>query len=254
MGDHLSVVIIAGTFLLAGVVKGVIGLGLPTISLALLTMAIGLPGAMNLLLVPSFITNLWQALAGGHAQAALRRTWPFLLMATTTVWFGAGALTRVDLSLLSALLGALLVVYAASSLVGLQIRLTVRQAAWVGPVAGAVNGVLAGMTGSFVVPGVVFLQALGLPRDMLVQAMGMLFAASTLALAFALQRSSLLSAELGMLSAAALLPAILGMVIGQRLRKNLSEERFRRIFYVALLLLGAYIFVNALQAALQVAG
>ena len=106
MFDALTILAIAGTFLLAGTVKGVIGLGLPTVSLALLTVAIDLPHAMALLLVPSFITNLWQAAVGGNGGAILRRLWPFLLMATGTVWLGATALTRVDLSLLSALLGA----------------------------------------------------------------------------------------------------------------------------------------------------
>jgi uncharacterized membrane protein YfcA len=246
MFDASTIVIVIGTFLLAGAVKGVIGLGLPTVSLALLTVAIGLPEAMNLLLVPSFVTNLWQAAVGGHQRAILRRLWPFLVMATATVWLGANALTRVDLSLLSALLGLLLVVYAAVNLAGFRFALTRRQELWAGPLLGAVNGLLTGMTGSFVVPGVLFLQAIGLSRDMLIQAMGMLFTASTLALAVALQGNDLLTSELGALSAAALLPATIGMVVGQRIRKALSEPLFRRVFFVSLLVLGTYIIANAL--------
>ena len=118
---------------------------------------------------------------------------------------------------------------------------------WAGPLAGSVNGLLTGMTGSFVVPGVMFLQAIGLPRDMLIQAMGMLFTASTLALAFALLGNDLLTLELGALSAAAVLPAIAGLLVGQRLRKSLSERLFRRVFFVSLLILGAYIIASALR-------
>lgn len=247
MFDTVTILIVAGTFLIAGAVKGVIGLGLPTVSLALLTVAIGLPEAMNLLLVPSLVTNLWQAVSGGHLRDVLRRIWPFLVMAAATVWLGAGALTRVDLSLLSALLGALLAVYAAVSLAGWRIALTGRQEVWAGPLAGAVNGVLTGMTGSFVVPGVMFLQALRLPRAMLIQAMGLLFTASTLALGVALQGSGLLSVELGALSSAALLPAIAGMAVGRRVGTALPEALFRRIFFVSLLVLGAYIVVNAVR-------
>ena len=245
MFDALTILAIAGTFLLAGTVKGVIGLGLPTISLALLTAMLDLPHAMVLLLVPSFITNLWQAVTGGNARAILLRLWPFLLMATGTVWLGATALTRVDLSLLSALLGALLIVYSTVSLAGLRFTITVRQEAWVGLLVGTANGILTGMTGSFVVPGVMFLQAIGLSRDMLIQAMGMLFTVSTLALAIALQGNSFLTIELGGLSAAALLPAIAGMVLGQRIRQKLPEQLFRRIFFISLLLLGAYIIASA---------
>ena len=246
MFDSLTILAVAGTFLVAGAIKGVIGLGLPTVSLALLTVALGLPQAMALLLVPSFVTNLWQAGVGGHGRAILRRLWPFLLMATVTVWLGAGALTRVDLSLLSGLLGVLLVTYAGVNLAGHHLAISARQEAWFGPLAGSVNGILTGMTGSFVVPGVLFLQAIGLPRDMLIQAMGMLFTASTLALAVALQGNALLTAELGALSAAALLPALIGMAVGHRIRQRLPEQRFRRVFFTALLILGAYIIASAL--------
>jgi len=244
MLDASTILAVAGTFLLAGTVKGVIGLGLPTVSLALLTVAIGLPQAMALLLVPSFVTNLWQAVGGG-GRTILRRIWPFLLMATVTVWLDATALTQVDLSLLSALLGVLLVVYAIVNLAGFRLTITATQEVWVGPLVGTANGILTGMTGSFVVPGVMFLQAIGLPRDMLIQAMGMLFTASTLALAVALQGNNLLTFELGTMSAAALIPAIAGMVLGQRIRQKLSEQLFRRVFFVSLLILGAYIIARA---------
>src|SRR4029079_579636 len=175
MPDTNAILTIAGTFLLAGTVKGVIGLGLPAVSLAVLAIAFDLPSAMALLLVPSFVTNFWQALAGGNGKAILLRLWPFLVLATTTVWIGAQALTRINLSLLTALLGILLVTYSMATLGGVQVAIPARHETWVGSLAGAANGVLTGMTGSSVVPGVMFLQALGLSRDMLVQAMGILF-------------------------------------------------------------------------------
>lgn len=249
MFDLETAVLVIGTFLLAGAIKGVIGLGLPTVSLALLTVAIGLPQAMALLLVPSFATNLWQALVGGNGMAILRRLWPFLLLATGTVWIGAMALTRIDLHWLSALLGMLLITYATVNLAGYRFRIGGEREGWVGTLAGAANGVLTGMTGSFVVPGVMFLQAIGLPRDTLVQAMGILFTASTVALGLALQGNSLLTPELGGMSAAALLPALAGMVLGQKVRRRLPEKAFQRVFFVSLLLLGGYILVGALTDA-----
>jgi uncharacterized protein len=246
MPDTTVILAVTGTFLLAGMVKGVIGLGLPTVSLALLTVAFDLPSAMALLLVPSFVTNLWQALAGEHTREVALRIRPFLLMATVTVWIGAAALTRVDLALLTALLGVLLVSYALLSLGGLRFAIPLRHESWAGPLIGSANGVLTGMTGSFVVPGVMFLQAIGLPRDRLIQAMGMLFTVSTLALGAALQQANFITVEHGLLSAGAVIPALAGMVLGQRLRARLSEQRFRTVFFIALLLLGAYIIAGAL--------
>ncbi len=246
MTDTAVLVLIACTFLLAGSVKGVIGLGLPTVSLAVLTATIGLQPAMALLLVPSFVTNLWQAAVGGNAKAIISRIWLFLLAATVTVWIGSQVLVAVDVSLLSALLGVLLVVYSALSLSKPSIAIPPGWEPWAGPVLGTANGVLTGMTGSFVVPGVLFLQAIGLPRDMLIQAMGMLFTLSTVALGLALGGQQLLTVELGSISAAAVIPAIVGMVFGQRIRQRLSEAKFRKVFFTALIILGLYIIARSL--------
>ena len=246
MPDPIMLLVMA-TFLLAGTVKGVIGLGLPTVSLAILTVAIDLPTAMVLLLLPSFATNLWQASKGGNTLLLCRRLWPFLLPAGLCVWVGAMALLRIDLALLSALLGSLLIVYAAVSLAGLRIDFAPAQQRWAGPLAGLVNGLLTGMTGSFVVPGVIYLNAIGLARDQLIQAMGMLFTLSTLALAISLGNHDLLDGGQITTSAIALLPAILGMIIGQRIRRSISALVFRRIFFWCLLLLGVYIVSSALN-------
>ena len=245
MLDPLAVAAIAVTFLLAGTVKGVIGLGLPTVSLGLLSMVLDLPTAMALMIVPSLATNVWQAVAGGHGRRILGRIWPFLCAAAGTVWIGASALTRVDLAFLSGLLGALLMAYSALSLAGFSVSIPPRREAWAGPLFGAVNGILTGMTGASLVPGVIFLQGIGLTRDLLVQALGMLFLASTIALAIALHGNSLLTAQLGAVSAAAVIPAALGMLAGQRIRRGLPENRFRRAFFIAVFLLGAGIIAKA---------
>ena len=243
---EVATLIVAATFLLAGTIKGVIGLGLPTVSLAILTVALDLPSAMALLLVPSFVTNLWQASSGGNARLLILRLWPFLLSASLTVWIGAMALIRVDLTLLSALLGALLVMYAVASLVGLKPVIAARQEIWSGPLAGTINGLLTGMTGSFVVPGVMYLNALGFTRQQLIQAMGMLFTLSTLALALALSNYGLIGEGQILESSIALLPAVIGMLIGQAIRGAISESAFRRVFFLSLLTLGAYIVFNAI--------
>jgi uncharacterized membrane protein YfcA len=104
------------------------------------------------------------------------------------------------------------------------------------------------MTGSFVVPGVLYLQAIGLPRDQLIQVMGMLFTVSTAALAVSLGYQNLLSAELGTISIVSVVPAIIGMVLGQKLRQCLSEDRFRKVFFTSILFLGLYIIVRSFVA------
>ena len=245
MADPFTISVITFTFLIAGMVKGVIGLGLPTVSIGLLAISFDLTTAMTLLIVPSFATNVWQATIGGHLLPLLKRLWLFLLIAGATVWIGSIALITIDLPVLSTLLGALLITYAVLSLSGFQLKLSSQQERWAAPLSASINGILTGMTGTFVIPGVMLLQGIGLSRDQLVQAMGMLFTVSTIALGIALQYRGFSSAQLNLVSLAAVLPAVAGMWAGQRLRKQLSEQHFRLVFFISLLILGLYIIIKS---------
>ncbi|MFY0991833.1 sulfite exporter TauE/SafE family protein [Halomonas sp. C05BenzN] len=234
------------TFLAAGTVKGVIGMGMPTVSLALLVATVGLQPAMALLLVPTIVTNLWQALVGGQLRAIVRRLWPFLLASVVAVWPGVAVLAGVDVRWLTRLLGLLIIGYALVNLGMARFVLPVRHERRAGVISGLVNGLLTGMTGSSVFPGVAYLQALGLPRDQLIQAMGILFTLCILALGLAMGGQDLLTGELMLTSSLAVIPALLGMQLGQRLRRRLSESGFRRFFFLGLLVMGSYIVLRSL--------
>ncbi len=246
MATPENLVVIGLTFLLAGFVKGVIGLGLPTVSLALLTAGFGLIPAMGLLIVPSFTTNVWQAVQGGAFRELVRRFWLMMAAVVAGTWVGGNVLVAVDARLLTGLLGVLLCVYSVIGLARFRIPSPGRAEPWLNPVMGGVNGILTGLTGSFVVPGVLYLQSIGLNRNALIQAMGMLFSVSTLALAVALGHHQLISMELGALSLGGVVPALAGMMIGQKVRNRLSEAAFTRVFFSSLLILGAYIAGRAL--------
>jgi uncharacterized protein len=239
-----SILIVTLTFVLAGGVKGVIGLGLPSVSLGILTIFFGLQPAMALLLVPSLVTNIWQAVDGGRLGELLRRLWLFLLCAAAGIWGGVEILAGADTALLARLLGVLLATYALLGLTTPQMTLPAAAESWAGPLAGVVNGVLTGLTGSFVVPGVPYLQTLKLSRDELVQAMGILFTISTLALAIALQGKRLISGDQALMSLLAVVPAVVGMWLGQRIRRLLSEAVFRKVLFLSLLALGLYMVVR----------
>jgi uncharacterized membrane protein YfcA len=246
LSEPSSIIAITLTFLLAGMVKGVIGQGLPAISIGLLTAVIGLHPAMALMLAPTIVTNVWQALVGGHMRTVLVRAWPFLVVATVSIWLGAMLLTRVNLSLLSALLGLLLAIYGVIGFLRPPGRLPKHAETGVGLVAGLLNGLFGGMTGAFAVPGVPYLQALGLQRDQLIQAMGIMFTLSTLSLMLALGGQKLLNVELGIASVLAVVPALLGMALGQQVRRLLSEARFRKVFFASQIALGSYIVLRSM--------
>jgi uncharacterized membrane protein YfcA len=242
------VLVVAATFILAGLVKGVIGMGLPTIALAALTAMQGLGEAMVLLLVPSLVTNFWQACVGGAHREIFKRFWLFLLSGAVCTWFAVGLIEKSDAALLSGLLGVSVVIYAGYGLLGPSLQKLGPDGRGLSFIMGSMSGVLSGLTGSFTLPAVPYFQALALPRDFLIQLMGTWFTVATVVLGLALQRHELLPLNLGLLSAAAVGPAVIGMAVGQKIREKLSEKLFRKVMFGALLVLGFYITWGAVQA------
>ena len=246
MFDNATALAIFSAILLAGLLKGIIGVGFQTVGIAFLTIITNLPNAISLLLIPSLVTNLWQAGAGGKLFTILIRLWPLIITACMMVWFGSIALTSVSLSYLSALLGVLLIIYSTFSLFGLRFEVKTKNEWWLAPFIGLINGLLTGMTGIFVVPCVFYFQAIGFRKDTLIQSMGVLFTALTLMLIVSLKTKNILTLELSGWSAFAIFPAIIGVFVGQLIRKRISEEVFKKIFFLCLILLGSFITFNAL--------
>lgn len=239
----------AAVFVLAGLVKGVIGLGLPTVAMALLALRMPPADAAALLIVPSLATNLWQLRPLASLAPLLRRLWPLQVGAAAGTLLAARVLGAPNGVWASASLGAVLIVYAAWAASASSPRLDARVERWSAPIAGLLTGVVTASTGVFVVPAVPWLQALGLEREALIQALGLSFTCSTLALAAALSLEGHGSGTATMLSFALLGPALLGMWAGQRLRPRLSPAAFRRCFLAGLAALGLYMLAEAAFAA-----
>ncbi len=233
------ILLIAGTFVLAGLVKGVIGLGLPTVAMGLLGLVMLPAEAAALLLVPSLVTNLWQLLAGPRFGGLLLRLWAMMLGIVAGTWAGSGLIVSATAHRATAALGAALVLYAAVGLAKLQMRVPPRSERWAGPMVGVVTGVVTGATGVFVIPAVPYLGSLGLERDDLIQALGLSFTVSTLALAAGLAWHGALPLQAAATSLLALVPALAGMALGGWLRARVRPETFRLCFFVGLLVLGS---------------
>lgn len=233
-------VLIVAVFVVAGLVKGVVGLGLPTISMALLAIFMPPAQAAALLIVPSLITNVWQARPLHTLMLLLRRIGGMQLGIGAGTLAGALVLGAPAGAWASVSLGVALVAYAAWGLLGAPLAIPVRMEKWLGPLVGALTGLITAATGVFVVPAVPYLQMLGLGRDGLVQAMGISFTVSTVALAVGLWVNDSYSAGAAGASVVMLLPALVGMSAGQLLRKSLSPEVFKTCLLSCLALLGIY--------------
>ncbi|PSH61146.1 sulfite exporter TauE/SafE family protein [Phyllobacterium sophorae] len=238
------VVAVTATFFAAGLVKGVTGMGLPTVAMGVLGALFSPLSAASLLIVPSFVTNVWQLLAGPNLGTLGRRFWPMMLGVVVGTIAGSSLLTSGDTVLTTSALGCALVLYAVWTLVARQIRVPAILEPWLSPVIGVATGAITGGTGVFVIPAVPYLQALGLEKDDLVQALGLSFTVSTIALAAALQWRSALQIDNLAVSALATAPALAGMWAGQIIRNRVSSSTFRHWFLISLCVLGAEMFTR----------
>ncbi|MCW5730647.1 MAG: sulfite exporter TauE/SafE family protein [Alphaproteobacteria bacterium] len=240
MTDPTPILATAGVFLLAGLVKGVIGLGLPTVAIALLSLFMRPAEAAALLLVPSFVTNLAQMLGPGLGALFIR-----LLPMLAGIVFGAGlgALFWRGQGGGAALmtLGLLLIAYGLHGLAAPALRCPPRLERLLTLPTGLATGLLTVGTGVFVLPAVPLLQALALDRHRLVQSMGLSFTVSTLALGAGLHGMGELRPAQLVPSSLALAPALAGLWLGTMLRARISATLFRRIFFIGLLAVGAQI-------------
>jgi len=228
-------------FLLAGLVKGVLGFGFPIIALVILTLTVGLLDALAIIVAPTLATNIWQALSGKHFLAIWRRMRIYFVVAAISVLLSAQYLASANVDLLTGLLGAVLFFYALSRLFDIHITVPREKERLLSVILGTINGTLTGLTGSFMVPSVLYMQALGFPKDMLVQAMGIFFALSILMLAISLGSNDLININEARLSGLALIPSFLGLYIGRWTRGQIDEESFQKVFLIAVLTLGAYL-------------
>lgn len=240
--------LISGVFVLAGLVKGVVGLGLPTVAVGLLGLVMAPREAAALLVIPSLVTNVCQLLAGPAIGPLVRRLWPMLAAVTVGTVAGGWLLPRTLDGGAEAALGGALVMYAAAGLAAFVLHVPARSERLAGPLVGLVTGLVTAATGVFVMPAVPYLQGLRLERDALVQALGLCFTVSTLALAASLLLAGEYHAGAAGTSLYALAPALAGMWAGQWIRTRIRPETFRRCFFVGVLLLGLHLMLHPFLA------
>jgi uncharacterized membrane protein YfcA len=235
-------------FLFAGFVKGVVGLGLPVFAVGLLGLVMAPGQAVALLAVPSVITNIWQLTMGGRLVPLVLRLWSMLLAAFITTYAGvwSGFLNATDQTGATAPLGAILILYGVVGLTPLRLSVSPRLEPWLSPLVGGITGLVSAASGVFSIPSVPYLEALGLRRGELVQALGLFFTASSVALTAGLAQQGLLKMSVAGTSLFALAAALAGMMAGQRLRRHIRPNLFRILFLVAVIGLGVHLALRGL--------
>ncbi|MGC3980204.1 MAG: sulfite exporter TauE/SafE family protein [Steroidobacteraceae bacterium] len=243
-----SAAFVALVFFVAGWVKGVVGMGLPTVAMGALGVVMAPVQAAALLVVPSLVTNIWQFAVGAATVSVTKRFASMVVLVCVGTAFGIQFLTSGSSRWPSVALGAVLALYALLALFLPKFTVPPQSESVLSPVVGAVTGVISGATGVFLVPAVPYLSALDLGKDELVQAFGLFATVATIALAIGLSVRSSYSSTSLLASLLAVIPALIGMFAGQRARGRIDPVAFKRWFLFAMLLLGCYMVLRGLLA------
>ena len=246
MPDSSFILAVAGfAFVVAGFVKGVLGQGLPTVAIGLLSLIMSPGEAAALVVIPALLTNIWQGWFGPSLMPLIRRLWLTLLASFVGTFvataLGLGLLTPEAAALARKALGIALILYGLLGVSRIQLQVPPRTETWLGPTMGAANGAVSTATGVFMFPVIPYIQSLGLERDDLVQAQGISFTVSTLALTIVLLGSGTLNATNAAGSMVAMVVTFVGMFLGQYLRKFIRPEVFRFLFFTGMLVLGVHL-------------
>ena len=239
-----DIAILIAVFVLAGLVKGAIGLGLPTIAMGLLGAWFPPATAAAILILPALLTNVWQMASGPDLAAIVRRHFLMYVFAILGTLLAIGIITAANTRVATALLGLTLVSYAVVGLSGWRLVIRGKSEFWLGQIVGFVAGILNGATGVFVIPSAPYLQAVHRDKDEFVQAIAVSAFVFAVALALGLGLNSALDPAILVSGTIALFAAIGGMTIGQVLRARLASAAFQNLVFAGLLALGVTMVVR----------
>ncbi len=237
--DWIMLAIMSGALIVGGVVKGVVGLGLPIVSMAILLNFLPPLTVLGLMVAPILVTNLWQSLRAGNLLQPLGRFWPMIVMALIFLFIGAELIVAMDAAVLFGILGVFVVLFSASNLIKPRAHpLKPETEKWAGPLAGALGGLLGGITTIWGPPMMMYFMMLKLDKDTFVRTVSVAWLSLAIPLTFAFWRNGIFAGNVIPLSFAACVPGMIGIRIGEKIRDRIDQETFRKVMLVVLFIIG----------------
>ncbi|WP_270731901.1 sulfite exporter TauE/SafE family protein [Shimia sp. Alg240-R146] len=235
--EPVTLFLACGVAILAGVIKGMVGFGMPMVLISGLSSFIAPELALAGLILPTLITNGIQAFRQGIRAAwqSVRRFRRFLFAGGITMLISAQFVRVLPSEIMLLIIGIPVSVFAASQLLGRPIRIAKPSAR--GEMAvGTVAGVLGGLSGVWGPPTVTYLTAIGTPKVEQIRVQGVVYGLGALLLVGAHLGSGVLSAATVPFSMALIPPAILGMWVGGQISDRIDQDMFRQATLLILLL------------------
>lgn len=232
---------------LGGFSKGVTGIGLPIIAIAVMVHFVDPQTAFVTMAIPNLVTNLWQAATSHNWKEPFLRFWPMIICFIISLFIGAALLATLDGGTLLTILGLFMAVFAATNLIKPRERaLSHSIERWAGPVAGTIGGLLGGLTAIWGPPMLMLFVLLRLDKEAWIQTVGLIWFIGSVPLVLAYWHNGLLNAETAPLSAFACIGGMIGIWLGEAIRSKINQETFRKLLLVSLLLIGLNLVRGAL--------
>ena len=229
---------VAGVFLFAGVIKGTIGIGLPTISVGVMSQFLPPHSAIAIVVFPLLVSNLWQVVRAGQWGRTVRKYWVLIATLALSLWITTFFAAQVSAEFLLGAIGVSIVIFALSSLIGTPPELPDRldRPAQLG--TGLAAGLMGGFTSLWSPPFVTYLIARRTDGDEFVRAAGLFILVGGFPLALGFWQSGLLNGSTAPISAAMIVPTLIGFSIGEVIRRRMNPKVFMRTVIWMFLLMG----------------
>lgn len=236
--DTQTLILVFGAFFIASFLKGLTGLGFSTICLGLMAVFMDLKPAIPLVFLPSLSSNIMVMVQAGRFFEALKRFWLLYLCAVPGLILGILFLSGSRTEAPKAILGVSMFAYGIWGLKKGIMRLSEKREKQLLLPVGLVSGLINGATGSQIMPIMPYLLSLKMDRDVFVQTINCAFTFNTLIMIIGLGKLGILTLPSMCLSAAGILPVALGIFLGGRLGKRVTEEIYRKAVLILLIVLG----------------
>lgn len=230
--------VIAAAFLVGGIVKGLSGIGMPLVALPILSFAVNVPTAVALTMGPILITNGYQALSGRRLLAVVRRFWPMQLTLAATLVVSTSLLTRIDNNILLIVTGAILSGSVLAMICAGDWTIPQGLERPIGVVVGLLAGAIGGVSSLFGIPIIIYMTSLGLERADFLASISVIYFFATIPYVASLLAIGAVPPALMLVSALAVIPAMIGMTMAGHFAQRLDEARFRRLLNWMLIALG----------------
>ncbi len=245
--DLMVVAMAAIGFFLGGLLKGVVGMGLPLVAIPIVAIAMPVAQAIPLMLAPGYIMNLIQVRQTWHARTSLLPWWPALLGMAIGVVVGVQIATSAPEDLVRGLLGGLVVVFVLMGFAHIELPARFAANRTVGFGMGWLTGLSGGLTGGFGATLAMYLLACRLEKDRFVWLIGVMMFLGVNVLTASLVASGSFKVDQLAGTIAVLVPSWLGLTAGGYVRKKVSQRVFRNTAMIALLIMGVSLVVSAVR-------